>query len=80
MCSHVIFFFHSLRLHEQADTDGPDSSEVVAPSDASTICKETASEVLDCILITTHKSNNDAQKMNLSHAEARLKAAAAKTT
>ncbi|KIK02230.1 hypothetical protein K443DRAFT_131951 [Laccaria amethystina LaAM-08-1] len=80
VCVHILYNFSPLRLDEQADTERPDSPEVVAPSDSSTIHKETAREVLDCVLITTRKSNNDTQTMNLSQAEARLKAAAAKAT
>ena len=36
-------------------------------------------EVLDCVSITTRKSSDVAQAMNIAHAEARLRAVAART-
>jgi hypothetical protein len=36
-------------------------------------------QVLDCVSISTHKSRDDVQAMNIAHAEAQLRAAAGKT-
>ena len=36
-------------------------------------------QVLDCVSISTQKSRDDVQAMNIAHAEARLRAAAGKT-
>jgi hypothetical protein len=36
-------------------------------------------QIFDCVSISTHKSRDDVQAMNISHAEARLRALAGKT-
>ena len=60
-------FTTSLTNHNQA----PDTLNTNGDTDTR--------EVLDCISITTHKSSDVAQAMNIAHAEARLRAVAAWT-
>ena len=66
--SSIFFTFTtSLTNHNQA----PDTLDTNGDTDTR--------EVLDCVSITTRKSSDVAQAMNIAHAEARLRAVAART-